>query len=189
MADLTADDAVLVTAAAGGLGTLLVQAARTAGAAVVGLAGGPAKLERVLANAATAAVDYLVPGWPDDVAATLGDRSPTVLLDGVGGEAGRAALELLAPGGRVVMFGWSSGEMLPLTSGDLYARGLTAGAAVGPRLLQRPGGLRDLEARALDAATAGRLVPAVQPFPLAEAAAAHAALEARATTGKVVLVP
>jgi NADPH2:quinone reductase len=189
VADLTAKDAVLVTAAAGGLGTLLVQAARAAGAAVVGLAGGPAKVERVRANGATGAVDYRVPGWPDAVGAALGDRAPTVLLDGVGGEAGRAALELLAPGGRVVMFGSSSGEMLALTSGDLYARGLTASAAVGPRLLQRPGGLRELEARALDEAAAGRLVPAVQPFPLAEAAAAHAALEARATTGKVVLVP
>jgi NADPH2:quinone reductase len=189
VADLTAKDAVLVTAAAGGLGSLLVQAARAAGAAVVGLAGGPAKVERVRANGATGAVDYRVPGWPDAVGAALGDRAPTVLLDGVGGEAGRAALELLAPGGRVVMFGSSSGEMLALTSGDLYARGLTASAAVGPRLLQRPGGLRELEARALDEAAAGRLVPAVQPFPLAEAAAAHAALEARATTGKVVLVP
>lgn len=189
VADLTAKDAVLVTAAAGGLGTLLVQAARAAGAAVVGLAGGPAKVERVRANGATGAVDYRVPGWPDAVGAALGDRAPTVLLDGVGGEAGRAALELLAPGGRVVMFGSSSGEMLALTSGDLYARGLTASAAVGPRLLQRPGGLRELEARALDEAAAGRLEPAVQPFPLAEAAAAHAALEARATTGKVVLVP
>lgn len=189
VADLTAKDAVLVTAAAGGLGTLLVQAARAAGAAVVGLAGGPAKVERVRANGATGAVDYRVPGWPDAVGAALGDRAPTVLLDGVGGEAGRAALELLAPGGRVVMFGSSSGEMLALTSGDLYARGLTASAAVGPRLLQRPGGLRELEARALDEAAAGRLAPAVQPFPLAEAAAAHAALGARATTGKVVLVP
>lgn len=189
VADLTAEDAVLVTAAAGGLGTLLVQAARGAGAAVVGLAGGAAKLERVRANGATGAVDYLVPGWPDAVGAALGDRAPTVLLDGVGGEAGRTALELLAPGGRVVMFGWSSGEILALTSGDLYARGLTASAAVGPRLLQRPGGLRELEERALDEAAAGRLVPAVHSFPLAEAAAAHAALEARATTGKVVLVP
>lgn len=75
VADLTAKDAVLVTAAAGGLGTLLVQAARAAGAAVVGLAGGPAKVERVRANGATGAVDYRVPGWPDAVGAALGDRA------------------------------------------------------------------------------------------------------------------
>src|SRR5690606_34656570 len=142
-----------------------------------------AKVERVRANGATAAVDYREPGWPERVAAALGDRSPTLLLDGVGGDAGRGALELLAPGGRVVMFGWSSGEMLPLTAGDLYAHGLAAGAAAGPRLLQRPGGLRPLEARALEEAAAGRLVPAVQTFPLADAAAAHAALEGRATVG------
>ena len=49
--------------------------------------------------------------------------------------------------------------------------------------------MRDLEERALAAAADGTLVPAVQRFPLAEAAAAHAALESRATIGKVVLIP
>ncbi|MCL2734873.1 MAG: zinc-binding dehydrogenase, partial [Actinomycetia bacterium] len=52
-----------------------------------------------------------------------------------------------------------------------------------------PAGLRELEAEALAAAASGRLVPAVQTFPLARAAAAHRALESRGTTGKVVLVP
>ena len=57
-------------------------------------------------------------------------------------------------------------------------------------MLQRPGGLRPLEAAALAAAASGELVPVIgRRFPLAEAAAAHAALEARATIGKTVLVP
>jgi NADPH2:quinone reductase len=189
VADLTAKDVVLVTAAAGGLGSLLVQAARAAGAVAVGVAGGPAKVEHVRRQGAHVAVDYREPGWPDRVRAALGDRTVTVLLDGVGGDAGRAALDLVGVGGRVVLFGWSSGEPLALTTSDLFARGLTASAAVGPRLLQRPGGLREFETRALDEAAAGRLVPSVQTFPLADAAAAHAALESRATTGKVVLVP
>ena len=77
-----------------------------------------------------------------------------------------------------------------LRTEDLFARGLTATAAVGARILQRPGGLRELEDRALEEAAAGRLVPLVgQRFPLAQAAAAHMALETRATMGKTVLVP
>ena len=61
---------------------------------------------------------------------------------------------------------------------------------LGARLLQRPGGVRDLETRALAEAVAGRLVPLVDdPFPLADAAAAHRAIEDRATVGKVVLRP
>jgi NADPH2:quinone reductase len=188
--DLVADDVVLVTAAAGGLGALLVQAARGAGAAVVGLAGGPAKVARVLALGATAAVDYRAPGWPDAVRAALGDRRPTLLLDGVGGEAARAAFELLGPAGRVVLYGGSSGAPLALTTADLAARSLRATWALGPRMMDRPGGIRALEERALAEAAAGRLVPLVdEPFPLADAAAAHRAIEDRATVGKVVLVP
>jgi NADPH:quinone reductase len=71
----------------------------------------------------------------------------------------------------------------------LRTRGLTASAAIGPRILNRPGGMRDLEEQALAALADGRLSPLVQRFALAEAAAAHAALEARATVGKAVLVP
>jgi NADPH2:quinone reductase len=73
---------------------------------------------------------------------------------------------------------------------DIYAHGMTVGVAVGPRLLNRPGGLRELETRALEAATSGRWVPLIgQSFPLAKAAEAHAAVENRATTGKTVLKP
>lgn len=190
IADLDAEDVVLVTAAAGGLGSLFVQAARQAGADVVGLAGGPRKVDQVRRLGATVAVDYRQPAWPDRVRDALGDRAPTVLLDGVGGEAGRAAFELLALAGRVVLFGASGGSVLQLTTADLVARSLSATWALGPRIMQRPGGLRALESRALTEAAAGRWVPVVgQAFPLAEAAAAHTALETRATTGKVVLVP
>ena len=184
-----AEDVVLVTAAAGGIGSLLVQAARNAGATVAGVAGGADKVARVRALGADVAVDYTQPDWPEAVRAALDGREPTLVLDGVGGELGRAALELLAGGGRIILFGWSSGGPTQLTTEDLYARGITASAALGPRMLNRPGGLRPLEAAALAAATAGELVPVIGRFPLAEAAAAHAALESRATVGKTVLVP
>jgi NADPH:quinone reductase len=183
IAQLAPGDVVLITASAGGIGSLLVQASRAAGATVVGAAGGPEKVERVRALGADVAVDYDVPGWTDGV----GDV--TVVLDGVGGELGRQALEAIAVGGRLVLFGYASGTVTQLSAGDLFSRGLTASAAIGPRILQRPGGMRDLEERALAAAADGSLTPTMQRFPLADAAAAHAALESRATTGKVVLIP
>lgn len=183
---LTADDVVLVTSAAGGVGTLFVQAARNVGAVAVGAAGGPEKVARVLDQGAKAAVDYHQTDWPDRVREALADQQVTVVLDGVGGAIGRAALGLLAPGGRIVMFGFASGEPIHLTIQDLIERSLTATWALGQPMLSR---LRPLETRALDEAAAGRLVPQVTTFPLAEAPAAHTALETRATTGKVVLVP
>ena len=189
VAALTAHDIVLVTAAAGGLGSLLVQAARNAGATVVGVAGGPAKVQRVAQLGATVAVDYSAPDWSDAVRAALDGREVTVALDGVGGALGRGALELLGAGGRLILFGFSSGAPTELSAGDLFARGITASAAIGAQIAQRPGGLRDLEEQALAAAADGRLVPLVQRFALAQAAAAHEAIESRATVGKTVLVP
>jgi NADPH:quinone reductase len=189
VAQVTPSDVALITSAAGGIGSLLVQAVREAGAVAVGLAGGEAKLARVKELGATVAIDYTEPDWPDAVRDALGEARVTVAFDGVGGDVGRGALELVAPGGRLILFGFSSGEPTRLSASDLFARGLTASAAIGPRILNRPGGMRDLEERALAALAEGRLSPLVQRFPLADAAAAHAALEARGTVGKAVLVP
>ena len=195
-AELTADDVALVTSAAGGIGQLLVQYAKRAGATVVGLAGGPAKLRRVRELGADLAVDYDAPAWPERVRTALG-ATPTVLFDGVGGEPGRAAVDLLGPGGRHLVFGWSSGGLhsggpLKFTEGELAARGITSRSVLGPPMLEKAGGpdpMRTLEERAMAEAASGRLVPSVHRFPLAEAAAAHRALETRATMGKVVLIP
>jgi NADPH2:quinone reductase len=189
VAVLTSRDVVLVTAAAGGLGSLLVQGARHAGATVVGAAGGPDKAHRIRELGADVAVDYSEAGWSDAVRRALDGREVTVALDGVGGAIGRAALELIGLGGRLILFGMASGSATELTAGDLFSRGLTVSAAIGARIAQRPGGLRDLEERALAAAAEGRLVPLVQRFALEQAAAAHAAIESRATVGKTVLVP
>ena len=183
-AALSPEDVVLVTAAAGGLGTLFVQAARNAGAVVAGVAGAAAKAARVRSLGAAVAVDHEQPDWPERVREGLGERAPTVVLDGVGGELGRAAFELLGPGGRLLLFGMASGSATQVTTRDLMARGLTVTWALGRR-----GDQRALEPRALAEAAAGRLVPQIERFPLAEAAAAHAAIEARRTDGKVVLVP
>lgn len=189
LAPIADDDVALVTAAAGGIGSLLVQAAGNAGAVVVGAAGGAAKVARAKELGAAVAVDYTAADWPQRVRDALDGREVTVAFDGVGGEIGRAALELIGLGGRLVMYGWFDDGPTRLSAEDLYARGITASVPIGPRLLKRPGGLRDLEERALAALAQHKLAPPVQRFPLADAAAAHAAIETRATMGKVVLVP
>ncbi|MFF9280141.1 zinc-binding dehydrogenase [Streptomyces griseosporeus] len=188
-ADLGPGAVALVPAAAGGIGTLLVQYAKHAGATVVGLAGGPEKTARVQADGADLAVDYTDPDWPGKVRAYLGGPRATVVFDGVGGDTARALVGLLAPGGRHLVFGWSSEG---LRDGTGYHVDGVSQSVLGPAMLARAGGpdpLRTLELRALTEAAEGRLTPAVHRFPLAEAAAAHRALETRRTTGKVVLEP
>ncbi|MDN3023442.1 zinc-binding dehydrogenase [Streptomyces sp. S.PB5] len=188
-AELGPDSVAVIPAAAGGIGTLLVQYAKNAGATVIGLAGGPEKVARVEANGADLAVDYKDPSWPDKVRAHLGGRRATVVFDGVGGEAARHSTELLGPGGRHIVFGWS-GE--GLHDGQPYLVEGVSEQVLGPVMMQKAGGpdpVRTLELRALAEAAAGRLTPAVHRFPLPEAAAAHRALETRGTTGKVVLEP
>ncbi|MEU9730831.1 zinc-binding dehydrogenase [Streptomyces sp. NPDC048002] len=188
-AELGPDSVAVVPAAAGGIGTLLVQYAKNAGATVVGLAGGPAKAALVRENGADLAVDYKEPDWPAKVRAWLGGRAATVVFDGVGGDVARESVALLGPGGRHIVFGWS-GE--GLHNGAPHVVEGVSEQVLGPVMLGRAGGpdpLRTLELRALVEAAEGRLTPAVQRFPLAEAAAAHRALESRATTGKVVLEP
>jgi NADPH2:quinone reductase len=188
-AELGPGAVAVVPAAAGGIGTLLVQYAKNTGATVVGLAGGPEKTALVAANGADLAVDYREPGWPAKVRAHLGGRAATVVFDGVGGEVAREAVALLGPGGRHLVFGWS-GE--GLRDGTPYLVDGVSQQVLGPVMMRQAGGadpVRTLELRALAEAAQGRLVPAVRRFPLADAAAAHRALENRATTGKVVLEP
>lgn len=206
-AELTPDSVAVVLAAAGGIGTLLVQYAKHAGATVIGLAGGPEKTAQVSANGADLAVDYTNPDWPDEVRTYLsklggtGVPGATIVLDGVGGEPGRAAVDLLATGGAHLVFGWSGkgphdGEPLTFTDEQLAARGITQTNVLGPAMMRKAGGdrgdanpIRTLELAALAEAAKGHFTPAVQRYPLAQAAAAHADLENRRTTGKVVLIP
>ena len=179
-------DTVLVPSAAGGLGWLLVQSALKVGAQVVAAAGGPERTAALGDLGATLVVDYAQPGWADEVREALGGVS--LVYDGVGGDVGRAGLELLQPGGRLVMFGYSSGTPTRLDTDDLVSRGITAGWSLGPRMFALPGGIKGLAERAVAKVAAGEWRPLVTTYPLADAARAHTDLEGRRALGKVVLL-
>lgn len=183
LAQPRAGETVLVEAAAGGVGTLLVQLARDAGARVVALAGGERKLAVARELGADLAVEYRDEDWPRRVRDAVG--AVDVAFDGVGGAIGRAAFGLLRPGGRFCPFGMASGSFAAITADAAQARGVAVLQGAGAS----PDELAALTREALQGAVAGRLRPVVgQDFRLEDAAAAHAAIEARATIGKTLLV-
>ncbi|MFI5912884.1 zinc-binding dehydrogenase [Dactylosporangium sp. NPDC051541] len=171
IAPVAAGDRVLITAAAGGMGAILVQLALAAGATVVAAARGEAKLARLRDLGATTVVDYSQPDWT----AAL-DPVDTV-LDGAGGDYGRAALGLVKPGGRFSGHGMPAGGFTAATRTDVTVTGIQA-------VRLRPEQHRAYLSRALS------LSPLIgQVYPLEEAAAAHRGLEERTAIGKTLLVP
>jgi len=108
MARLRPADRVLVTAAAGGVGTAAVQIASRFGCPTVGMAGSDAKLETIRALGAAHAVNYRLPGFGERLRAAAGPERFDVVLEVVGGEVFRAVWPVLAPFGRVVVAGFAS---------------------------------------------------------------------------------
>ena len=183
LAQPRAGDTVLVEAAAGGVGTLLVQLARNAGAQVVALAGGERKLALARELGADVAIDYTDGAWPQRVRDAV--DTVDVVFDGVGGAIGAAAFGLLGPGGRFCPFGMASGSFAAIDAEAAEARGIAVVHGAAPTADE----LVALARGALDEAAAGRLRPLIgQEFALTDAAAAHAAIETRATLGKTLLV-
>jgi NADPH:quinone reductase len=175
-------DRALVEAAAGGVGSLLVQIARETGARVMAAAGGPAKLKLARELGAEAAVDYREPGWPERVREVFGGVD--VVFDGVGGHIGTSAFELLDPGGRMLRFGLASGEWAAISEETAAERRVE----LVPMARPTPEEMRAQTGTALAEAAAGRLRPVIgQRFPLERAADAHAAIESRQTMGKTLL--
>lgn len=161
---------VLVLAAGGGVGGLLMQLAAASGAEVVGAARG----KRELVERFGSYVDYSEQGWARSIEAD-------VVFDGVGGAVGTEAMTALRPGGRASMYGMASGSW-----SEVDGLPITVLERSGP---PSPEELRGLVATALELAAQGRLRPTIgQTYPLEEAASAHRAIEARQTTGKTLLV-
>lgn len=184
LAPVEASDVVLIPSAAGGLGSTLVQHAKSKGAYAIGLAGGAKKNQVVRTLGADDSIDYLQPDWESRLRVALGGRTPTLVYDGVSGEVGLALYTLLGKGGRIVQFGWSSRDQAAYEDPERPVL-----AVLGPQMLARPGGLASLEAEALAKSADGTALPVVgSTFPLSQAAAAHRALESRETHGKVVLI-
>jgi NADPH2:quinone reductase len=182
LAELRAGDTVVVEAAAGGVGTLLVQLARNAGARVVALASSEGKLAVARELGADLAVSYAGPGWAERVRDSAG--AADVVFDGVGGDIGRAAFGLLRAGGRFCPFGMASGGFAPVPPDLAAACQVSVRRGAVPDAARRA----ELARAALAQAAAGRIRPVIGQEPgLAQAGAAHAAIEARSVIGKTLL--
>jgi NADPH2:quinone reductase len=176
-------ETVLVEAAGGGVGSLLVQLALESGARVIAAASSQRKLESARELGAQVTLDYSAPDWVEELAKAAPD-GVDVAFDGVGGAVGRLVFESMASGGRFVIHGLASGSV---TDTSTPAREVTV---IGMDQLSTIGAnSRELAMSALAQAAAGRLRPVIgQRFALRDAAAAHAAIEARQTLGKTLLV-
>jgi NADPH2:quinone reductase len=179
---------VLILGAAGGMGTLLVQLAHSAGAQVVGAARGTQKVDLVKRLGAEAAIDYSEDDWTQRVRKALGGPQADVLLDGVGGALGTEALALVADGGRVSVHGAASGGPAVVDDADASARGILV-RGIGDLQFEAPKMAR-LATKALVEAAAGRVFPMIgREYALSDAAEAHRAMEARSVPGKALLIP
>ncbi|WP_079126272.1 zinc-binding dehydrogenase [Streptomyces sp. ERV7] len=166
---LKAGETVLITGASGGMGTLLVQLARSLGARVVAVARGDEKTALVRELGAHEVVDAASPDWPERAAAVLGGAGADVVLDGVGGAVGAAAFPLTAPGGRFSAHGAPTGHGFAAVSPEeAAARAITLLGIADVQLT--PERRTTLAARALEEAAAGRLRTVIGAvFPLERA--------------------
>jgi NADPH2:quinone reductase len=182
----------LVHAAAGGVGQLLVQLVKAKGGRVIATAGSPAKLDIARGLGADAVINYRE---ADDLAGQVreanGGKGVDVAYDGVGKATFDASLASLRPRGLMVLFGGASGQVPPFdiqrlnAAGSLFLTRPTLGhyTATREELLERGTSvLADIAAGRLVVEVGGR-------YPLADAATAYDDLEARRTTGKLLLIP
>lgn len=203
MARLRVTDRVLVTAAAGGVGTAAIQIASRFGCRVVGLAGSEAKLALIRALGAEDALNYRAADYRARLEAAAGTARFDVVLELVGGDVFRSAWPVLAPFGRVVVAGFASLDYAwwnPLswvrTLRDIPRAGVSAlatgshgllathlGYLVGdaPRLARLWADLRCFGEQHGIRPVVGRT------FGFTEMAAAHRYMESRASVGKIVV--
>jgi NADPH2:quinone reductase len=182
-------DTALFHAAAGGVGQLAIPWARHLGATVIGVVGREEKV--ALAKAAGANHVVLQADFVASATSLTGGRGVDVVYDSVGKDTFQGSLDALRPRGTLVSFGQSSGKAAPLDVNSIGgARSLFV---TRPSLFAYVSTRAELEASAAALFEVIRrgivAVPKPTTFALRDAASAHRALEARQTTGSVVLVP
>jgi NADPH2:quinone reductase len=182
-------DTALVHAAAGGVGSVIVQVARIVGARVIATAGTEAKAELARQAGAHEVIVYTKLDFEAEVKRLTDGRGVDVVYDSVGKDTFDRSLNCLRPRGMLALFGFSSGLVPPFdpamlgTKGSLFLTrpGLNQYMATRDELMSR---MKDL----FDWLAAGKLKIRIgHVFPMVEARRAHEELEARRTTGKVLL--
>jgi len=190
-ARLLPGETVLVEAAAGGVGAFAVQLAKLFGAGkVIAAASTPEKRAFAEQLGADASVDYTRPGWAEQVRRLTDGRGVDVLLETSGGENVGQALEAMAPFGRMIFLGQSSGQTARIDPWQLTVPNSTVtGFNVGA-YMAFPGLIQSTLSEIFGLILTGKLsVHVGTVLPLSQAAEAHRLLEGRKTMGKVVLQP
>lgn len=184
-------DAILVHAAAGGVGTILCQWGRHLGATVIGTVGSDEKAELARSNGCAHVIVYTREIFAERVRALTEGAGVAVVYDGVGKTTFEGSLDCLRPLGMMVSYGNASGPVAPFEPAILSQKGSLF--FTRPTLMHYTAKTEDLRAAArelFDVVIGGHVrIHVNQTYPLAEAARAHADLEARRTTGSTVLLP
>jgi NADPH2:quinone reductase len=184
-------DAILVHAAAGGVGLILCQWAKHLGCTVLGTVSSDAKAELAKAHGCDHPIIYTREDFSARVREITDGKLLPVVYDSVGKDTFQKSLDCLAPFGMMVVYGNASGPVPPFDIGQLAAKGslfltrptLATYTAKRDDLVWAATDLFDVVAKGIVK------IEINQRFPLAEAAAAHTALEGRRTTGSTLLMP
>lgn len=185
-------ESVLIHAAAGGVGTTLVQLARNLGAGlIIGTVGSAAKAQVVLDLGADVAINYCEENVAERVRAVTGGVGADVVLDSVGADTFEGSLASLAEFGRLVCFGQSSGPPPAVGFGPLYGQNKSIiGYSTGGHRRLRPEALRPPGQAALKLLAQGRWKAVIGArYPLEQAALAQQVIEDRESVGKILLIP
>ena len=176
---------ILIHAAAGGVGTLLVQLAKQKGLKVIGTASSEQKLQIVASLGADFAINYTEDDWTDEVLKATDGKGVDWLIEMVGGEIVAKNLKVLAKHGTMWIYGAASGEDFKVSVLSLMNKNHTIRGywLMNESVANRIKFTKEL----LENLGAGRLKIQVTEFPLEQAKEAHEAIESRKTTGKVVL--